>query len=186
MAAVPSCCYFCLDDGKDEDEKPVVRNCSCRGDSAGYAHLSCLIKNATHKSLQISRTTSTKFDATAFTEPWETCINCKQSFKGQLALDMGTTLVVFTESTYYNVDDNSSNPPSSVSATTTNVILSELKIRSHGILSRYSLHYELKLTSSITIQTCPHHPIKRVSVSETQSLLLLKHSLRHNARQTRR
>jgi len=112
MAAVPSCCYFCLDDGKDEDEKPVVRNCSCRGDSAGYAHLSCLIKNATHKSLQISRTTSTKFDATAFTEPWETCINCKQSFKGQLALDMGTTLVVFTESTYYNVDDNSSNPPS--------------------------------------------------------------------------
>ena len=36
---------------------------------------------------------------------WETCINCKQSFKGQLALDMGTTLVVFAESTYYNVDD---------------------------------------------------------------------------------
>jgi hypothetical protein len=134
---------------------------------------------------RVYKSTSTKFDATAFTEPWETCINCKQSFKGQLALDMGTTLVVFAESTYYNVDDNSSNPPLVVQQQP-NVILSELKIRSHGILSRYSPHYELKLTSSITIQTCPHHPIKRVSVSETQYPLLLKHSLRHNARQTRR
>jgi hypothetical protein len=122
MAAVPSCCYFCLEDGKDDDEKPVVRNCSCRGDSAGFAHLSCLIKNATHKSLQITSraTASTKFDATAFTEPWETCINCKQSFKGQLALDLGTALVSFAESTYYNTDEDSSrNPPSSGAATTT-------------------------------------------------------------------
>jgi hypothetical protein len=120
MAAV---CYFCLEDGKDDDEKPVVRNCSCRGDSAGFAHLSCLIKNATHKSLQItSRTTaSTKFDATAFTEPWETCINCKQSFKGQLALDLGTALVSFAESTYYTTDEDSSRtPPSSDARTTTN------------------------------------------------------------------
>lgn len=37
-------CYFCLEEGDDEEGKPPVRDCSCRGDSAGFAHFSCLYK----------------------------------------------------------------------------------------------------------------------------------------------
>ena len=33
-------CYFCLGEEADEEGKPLVRDCSCRGDSAGFVHLS--------------------------------------------------------------------------------------------------------------------------------------------------
>ena len=39
-------CYICLDEGPDEAGKPLVRDCSCRGDTAGFAHLSCIIEYA--------------------------------------------------------------------------------------------------------------------------------------------
>jgi hypothetical protein len=35
--------HLSLDDGLDEVGKPLVRDCSCRGDTAGFAHLSCTI-----------------------------------------------------------------------------------------------------------------------------------------------
>ena len=41
---IGAACYFCLGEEVDEKGKPLVRNCSCRGDSAGFAHLSCLTK----------------------------------------------------------------------------------------------------------------------------------------------
>ncbi len=37
-------CYFCFDEGLDDDGKPLVRDCSCCGNSAGFAHLSCIRK----------------------------------------------------------------------------------------------------------------------------------------------
>ncbi len=54
MAAVPDIpsCYICLDEGPDEAGKPLVRDCSCRGDTAGFAHLSCIIEYAEQKSKQ--------------------------------------------------------------------------------------------------------------------------------------
>ena len=42
-------CYLCLDDVFDEEGKPPVWGCSCRWDSAGFAHLSCLTKYAEQK-----------------------------------------------------------------------------------------------------------------------------------------
>ena len=45
-------CYICLDEGPDEAGKPLVRDCSCRGDTAGFAHLSCIIEYAEQKSKQ--------------------------------------------------------------------------------------------------------------------------------------
>jgi hypothetical protein len=52
--AVPggASCYICLDEGPDEAGKPLVRDCSCRGDTAGFAHLSCIIEYADQKSKQ--------------------------------------------------------------------------------------------------------------------------------------
>jgi hypothetical protein len=38
-------CWICLEEGPDETGAPLVRDCSCRG-SAGFAHLSCLVKYA--------------------------------------------------------------------------------------------------------------------------------------------
>ena len=45
----PNCptCYICMD-GLDEVGKPAVRDCSCRG-TAGYAHVSCIVKYAAQK-----------------------------------------------------------------------------------------------------------------------------------------
>jgi hypothetical protein len=39
-------CWICLDDGADHCGKPPVRDCSCRGDDAGFVHISCLVDYA--------------------------------------------------------------------------------------------------------------------------------------------
>ena len=43
-------CWICFDGDPDENGKPIVRDCSCHGEDAGFAHLSCLIKYAETKS----------------------------------------------------------------------------------------------------------------------------------------
>ena len=42
-------CWICLDSEPDDDGRPLVRDCACRGDS-GWAHLSCLVDYAESKS----------------------------------------------------------------------------------------------------------------------------------------
>ena len=94
--AVPSgaVCYFCLGEEADEEGKPLVRDCSCRGDS-GFAHISCLEKFAKQKCKQ-----AVDGNNVAFSEPWLKCNNCKQQFQGQLAIDLASACVSFTEATY--------------------------------------------------------------------------------------
>lgn len=43
--AVPNgaSCYICLDTGPNEAGMPLVHDCSCCGDAAGFAHLSCIV-----------------------------------------------------------------------------------------------------------------------------------------------
>lgn len=54
-------CWVCLDDEPDETGKPIVRDCSCRGDS-GFAHASCILKYAEEKSKgDLSRSSIEKF-----------------------------------------------------------------------------------------------------------------------------
>jgi hypothetical protein len=72
---------------------PLVRDCSCRGDSAGFAHLDCLIKYAEQKSKGASI-------LGAFDEPWRACNNCTQLFQNQLSTDMASAFVSFAEATY--------------------------------------------------------------------------------------
>jgi hypothetical protein len=93
--ATGAACYFCLGEEDDEEGKPLVRNCSCRGDSAGFAHLSCLTKYAEQKCNQ-----ARDGDMSAFTEPWKYCNNCKQPFQGQLSIDLSSAFVSFAEATY--------------------------------------------------------------------------------------
>jgi E3 ubiquitin-protein ligase DOA10 len=44
-------CYICL--GED-DENELVWDCSCRGDSAGFAHQSCIVQYAEQKSKEVT------------------------------------------------------------------------------------------------------------------------------------
>ena len=44
----PPQCYICL--GEDDDDEALVRDCSCRGDSAGFAHQSCIVQFNEQKS----------------------------------------------------------------------------------------------------------------------------------------
>jgi hypothetical protein len=97
MATVPAgaACYFCLGEEDDEEGMPLVRDCSCRGDSAGFAHFSCLTKYAEQKCKQAG-----DGDFDAFSEPWQICNNCKQPFQNQLAIDISSAFVSFAEATY--------------------------------------------------------------------------------------
>ena len=69
----------------DEEGKPLVRDCSCRGDSAGFAHLSCLTTFADQKCKKAGNG-----DVGAFREPWKLCNNCKQLFQGPLLMDLAS------------------------------------------------------------------------------------------------
>jgi hypothetical protein len=95
--AIPdgAACYFCLGEEGDDEGKPLLRDCSCRGDSAGFAHLSCLTKYAEQKCKAVC-----KEDMDAFTEPWQICNNCKQPFQGQLSIDLASAFISFTEAAY--------------------------------------------------------------------------------------
>ena len=94
-------CYFCLGEEEDEEGKPLVRNCSCRGDSAGFAHLSCLTKYAEQKCKQ-----AVEGDMSAFSNPWRYCNNCKQPFQGQLSIDLVSAFISFAEATYGHPDSS--------------------------------------------------------------------------------
>ena len=106
-------CFICLE-GDDEDDtttinttstttttttttttgEQLVRNCSCRGDSAGFIHMSCMVKYAEQKCKQAAAKPS--FPAPwgpcpnlmTFAEPWTICPNCKQSYQEQVAIDL--------------------------------------------------------------------------------------------------
>ena len=103
MSTIPggAACYFCLGEEADEEGKPLVRNCSCRGDSAGFAHLSCLTKYSEQKCKRAD-----DGDTVAFSNPWRFCNNCKQLFQGQLSIDMASVFFSFVEATYGHPDSS--------------------------------------------------------------------------------
>jgi len=72
-----------------------VRDCSCRGDTAGFAHLSCIVEYAEQKSEQAADS-----DRTGFSTPWEKCNNCHQPFQNQVALDVSSAFISFAEKAY--------------------------------------------------------------------------------------
>ena len=88
-------CYICLDEGPDEAGKPLVRDCSCRGDTAGFAHLYCIIEFAKQKSKQAADS-----DLAGFSTPWDECNNCNQLFQNQVALDLSSAFYLFAEEAY--------------------------------------------------------------------------------------
>jgi hypothetical protein len=94
-------CYICLDEDDDDDGKPLVRDCSCRGDSAGFAHQSCIVQFAEQKSKEATaKDDPSSFNAVTFAEYWRTCPNCKQRYQKKLSVDLTSAFVSFAERTY--------------------------------------------------------------------------------------
>jgi len=87
-------CWICLDEEPDELGQPIMRDCSCRGDS-GFGHVSCIVKYAEEKSKGGLIKTIAKFRPT-----WTQCHCCHQDYRGQLSLTMTDRMISFCEKNY--------------------------------------------------------------------------------------
>ncbi|KAL7545630.1 hypothetical protein ACHAWF_008983 [Thalassiosira exigua] len=90
-------CYICLDGDPDDEGKPIVRDCSCRGQDAGFAHLSCLVRYARTKTGELLE----NGENGAFLSPckcldaWQKCPQCHHDFQRQVSLDMLNSALAF-------------------------------------------------------------------------------------------
>ena len=95
-ALVCAPCWICLEDGPDDDGQPLVRDCACRGTSAGY-HLSCIIDYAkvkTNKAIDLREKKHKVVEN--FREPWKICPNCQQPYMGVVMLQLAEALLEHT------------------------------------------------------------------------------------------
>lgn len=108
MSAIPAgdniagavICYTCHEPGPDAGGEPLRRDCACRGEDAGFVHLSCLAVYAAY----MSRNAET---LSGFTTACERCSICKQRFRGRFANNMAIELGTVMEQEYQ--DDTPSN-----------------------------------------------------------------------------
>jgi hypothetical protein len=89
-------CWLCLEEGLDESGAPLVRDCSCRGNS-GFAHLPCLVKYAEMKSKDLVEKRVCKLKDMIEEKFFEQCPNCKQAFQGDLRYDLTKAQLSFVE-----------------------------------------------------------------------------------------
>jgi hypothetical protein len=94
-------CWIRLGEKGDDDvgDESLVRDCSCRGESAGYAHKSCIINYAIVKSKQDT-------DDLSDFEAWRVCPNCNQQYQNVLRLELTRELVKFAEANHGNQGRN--------------------------------------------------------------------------------
>jgi hypothetical protein len=86
-------CWICLDDGPDRHGKPPVRDCSCRGDDAGFAHVSCVVEYARRKSSEADYPAD-------FIDPWNRCEHCKHDYQNELRIDLLDEFKRFVDEQY--------------------------------------------------------------------------------------
>jgi len=82
-------CYICLDDDLDASGGEVRRDCSCRGPSAGFVHLSCLAKYAEEKYLSNVKA----FNWAERGLLWKHCPTCKHEYQSEFAVDLAKLFV---------------------------------------------------------------------------------------------
>ena len=72
-----ACCYICLE---GDGESKLMRGCACRGDSAGFVHVECLVELGMRK--------EATGDGDAILQALLQCLNCKQPFAGALGIEI--------------------------------------------------------------------------------------------------
>ncbi|KAL7539272.1 hypothetical protein ACHAWF_006359 [Thalassiosira exigua] len=99
-------CWICLEEGLDESGKPPVRDCSCRGDSAGFAHLSCIVRYAVSRSeVEVESIRRGTLCTINLKDPWRTCPNCKQFYSNRLGWDLVNAFCSYAEKQHPGVPD---------------------------------------------------------------------------------
>jgi hypothetical protein len=93
-------CYICWEHGPDATGRPPMRDCSCRGSDAGFAHISCIAKWAKQQCLEDRSSRSLD----EFRKPWIECFQCKQFSQGHLKKELIEEFVKFTEDNYSDSD----------------------------------------------------------------------------------
>ena len=88
-------CYFCLDDGESEG---LVRLCACRG-TAGFAHLSCLVRQAQVATGKNGEDTDSTDDSDWIHDLWRLCGMCEQEHLGVVKCGLGWACYV----TYFSL-----------------------------------------------------------------------------------
>jgi hypothetical protein len=88
-------CYFCLDDGESEG---LVRMCACRG-TAGFAHLSCLVRQAQVATGKNGEDTDSTDDSDWIHDLWRLCGMCEQEHLGVVKCALGWACYV----TYFSL-----------------------------------------------------------------------------------
>ena len=92
-------CWRCHKEGPDEAGQPLRRECSgCKG-QLGLAHLACIVNYAKEKNRQWDGDQGSSA-IREFREPWRNCPKCTYLYQGQLAVDLATEFVAFTEEEY--------------------------------------------------------------------------------------
>ncbi|KAL3761499.1 hypothetical protein ACHAWU_006529 [Discostella pseudostelligera] len=86
-------CWICLDEAQDDAGKTIVRDCACRGNDAGFAHMSCIIRYAEQKCEQA-------VNSEEFVAPWGKCPNCDQNYQNDLSIDLSDAFVSFAKRKY--------------------------------------------------------------------------------------
>lgn len=98
-------CYICLEGGSDESGEPLVRDCSCRGEtSAGY-HLSCIIGYAKSKTRKFMESGSklekvqmaNGHECDCMKSTWLFCPNCAGPCIGTVSMEMADAMVETTQ-----------------------------------------------------------------------------------------
>jgi len=89
-------CWICLEEEPDKTGGRLMRNCACRGETAGYAHISCLADYADRRSSEIAwnEEASKKYECEL---PWRECPHCRQYYTGDVMIAMADMFVEKTK-----------------------------------------------------------------------------------------
>ena len=92
-------CYVCLEGGPDEKGQPLIRSCSCRGESSAGYHLSCIINYAKVKTKQAVQDYEAGGDYyDSHEDNWAECANCKLPYKEPLCIELAKEMVAHVAS----------------------------------------------------------------------------------------
>ena len=92
-------CYICLEDGPDEKGQPLIRACSCRGESSAGYHLSCIVNYAKAKTKEaVEDYEAGGEDWDYVDEHWLKCVNCKQEYEDFLCVELAKEMVAYVSS----------------------------------------------------------------------------------------
>ena len=77
-------CYICLENSEESNNQPLLRNCACRGDDAGWAHVACLAEFAASQVTE-AQNQEHSVDIGII---WKNCILCKTPYMQNMGLAM--------------------------------------------------------------------------------------------------